>query len=327
MGGLMENKELISVIIPVYNVEKYLDRCVETIVNQTYKNLEIILVDDGSTDNCPMMCDEWAKKDGRIKVIHKANGGSSSARNAGLNICKGRYIGFIDSDDYVDSDMYENLYDAVKGLSNCLPVVGIFNEDERGVVSSISYAQKREQNKENYFESVLLHKGVIAVWAKLFDRNIIGDVRFDESKLNEDLLFAFAIEKKVDRVVYIGKVGYHYVYRVGSTSRSFGKAVHDIVDNARIVRWYVDDNYPQLKLQAERFEIYQNLAFLLSIPGQYDWSKDKLCGQTRKFVSDNLFRGLLNRYMSLKEKIGLILIVFFPRMTAKLYRCVRKAMR
>ena len=107
-------KEKISIIVPIYNVEKYLDRCIESIVGQTYKNLEIILIDDGSPDNCPQMCDEWAKKDDRIKVVHKENGGVSLARNKGMDIATGTYIGFVDSDDYIDKNMYEKLMDCKK---------------------------------------------------------------------------------------------------------------------------------------------------------------------------------------------------------------------
>lgn len=109
----MNRSELISIIVPVYKVEKYLDKCVESIVEQTYKNLEIILVDDGSPDNCPAMCDEWAKKDSRIKVIHKKNGGLSSARNAGLDGCTGDYIYFLDSDDYIADNCIEMLFNAI----------------------------------------------------------------------------------------------------------------------------------------------------------------------------------------------------------------------
>ena len=100
---------LVSVIVPIYNVEKYLEKCIESIVNQTYKNLEIILVDDGSQDNCPAMCDEWTQKDSRIKVIHKKNGGLSSARNAGLEVSNGEYISFVDSDDWLDENTFEEL--------------------------------------------------------------------------------------------------------------------------------------------------------------------------------------------------------------------------
>ena len=103
-------KELISVIVPVYKVEKYLDRCVASIVNQTYHNLEIILVDDGPPDRCGEMCDVWAQKDDRSRVIHKPNGGLSDARNAGIEQAQGRFLGFVDSDDYITSDMYEYLY-------------------------------------------------------------------------------------------------------------------------------------------------------------------------------------------------------------------------
>ena len=100
---------LISVIVPIYNVEKYLDRCVDSIINQTYKNLEIILVDDGSPDNCPQMCDDYAKKDSRIKVVHKENGGLSDARNVGMEVATGEYVSFIDSDDYISLDCYETV--------------------------------------------------------------------------------------------------------------------------------------------------------------------------------------------------------------------------
>ena len=111
---IMGNEILVSVIVPVYNVESYLDRCLGSIVNQTLKNIEIIIVDDGSPDNCPSMCDRWAKRDNRIKVIHKKNAGLGFARNSGLDVAKGEYVIFCDSDDSVDSVMYESLYNATE---------------------------------------------------------------------------------------------------------------------------------------------------------------------------------------------------------------------
>ena len=101
----------VSIILPIYNVEKYLDRCVDSLLNQTLKDIEIIMVDDGSPDNCPQMCDEYAKKDRRVKVVHKKNGGLGFARNSGLDIANGEYVAFVDSDDYVGLDMYKTLYD------------------------------------------------------------------------------------------------------------------------------------------------------------------------------------------------------------------------
>ena len=111
---MSQEKALISIIIPVYKVEKYLEKCIQSVINQTYENLQIILVDDGSPDNCGKICVEYAKKDHRIEVIHKSNGGLSDARNKGLEIAKGEYIGFVDSDDYIESDMYEVLYNLLK---------------------------------------------------------------------------------------------------------------------------------------------------------------------------------------------------------------------
>ena len=110
------HKELISIIVPVYNVEKYVEKCINSIINQTYKNLQIILVDDGSKDNSGKICDEFKLKDNRIEVIHKNNGGLSDARNAGLKLAKGDYIGFVDSDDYIEADMYETLYNLIKKI-------------------------------------------------------------------------------------------------------------------------------------------------------------------------------------------------------------------
>ena len=110
----MTENEIISVIIPIYNVEKYLDKCIRSVVEQTYKNLEIILVDDGSPDQCGTICDKWAEKDKRIRVIHKTNGGLSDARNAGLDAAAGAFIGFVDSDDYIHTQMYQRLYEKLK---------------------------------------------------------------------------------------------------------------------------------------------------------------------------------------------------------------------
>ena len=122
---------LISVIVPIYNVEKYLDRCVDSIINQTYKNLEIILVDDGSPDNCPQMCDDYAKKDSRIKVVHKENGGLSDARNVGMEVATGEYVSFIDSDDYISLDFYETLLETIVDNDSDIVECGVvkFYED------------------------------------------------------------------------------------------------------------------------------------------------------------------------------------------------------
>ena len=142
-------KDLISVIIPIYNVEKYLNKCIDSIINQTYKNLEIILVDDGSPDNCPQICDEYAKKDNRIKVIHKKNGGVSSARNVGLINSTGNYIGFIDPDDYIEPIMYEKLLKVLKESNTLVSMCGFYKIKDNKIIKIDNYDEKIISSEKN----------------------------------------------------------------------------------------------------------------------------------------------------------------------------------
>ena len=124
---------LISIIVPIFNVEKYLDRCMDSLLNQTLKDIEIIMVDDGSPDNCPKMCEEYAKKDNRVKVVHKKNGGLGYARNSGLDVAMGEYVAFVDSDDYVDSSMYETLWNEACASSADAVFCGFKTEQRNGI--------------------------------------------------------------------------------------------------------------------------------------------------------------------------------------------------
>ena len=224
---------LITVIVPVYNVEKYLDKCVESIVNQTYKNLEIILVDDGSPDNCPAMCDEWAKKDSRIKVIHKANGGVSSARNAGLDTAQGEYIGFVDSDDYIKENMYEILLKSFCENNIELSVCGLVCYGKAVSIDKNKIIKKDDAltmlfdiKNYPYFEGY--------VWNKLFKSDIIkkNKLRFDENiDMSEDTLFNFMYLKYVSKVSIVKGECYQYNYRYDSVMRiKSSKINYDMVN-------------------------------------------------------------------------------------------------
>ena len=316
---MKNNSPLVSVIVPIYNMEKYLRKCVDSIINQTYHNLEIILVDDGSPDQCPQICDEYAEKDSRIVVIHKKNGGLSSARNAALDVCQGDYIGFIDSDDYIEPNMYENLLEAIITEDGAIGATGVAVESESGITKYVVNADNVDESKGQYVESLLLHKGDVSVCSKLFHREIIGCHRFDETKQNEDLLFVFEIEKNFSKIKYTGLLGYHYIIHAGSLSRSFGKAIHDMVCNAKTVRTYIDNNYPELKKQAERFEIYQNIAFLRNVPQGYNREEDTLCSDAEKFLKKCFARGMMNPYLSIIDKIQLIMLVVAPKITSSLF--------
>ena len=181
---------LISIIIPIYNVEKYLNRCIESIVNQTYKNLEIILVDDGSPDNCPMMCDNWAKKDTRIIVIHKINGGLSDARNYGIEKSRGKYIAFVDSDDYIELHYIEYLYELLINNNADIACCGHVNT----VDDSVLFTENRFLNKTEIYTSYEICKkllttfpvNLVTAWGKLYKRELVILNPFPIGRICED---------------------------------------------------------------------------------------------------------------------------------------------
>lgn len=218
-------KPLISVIIPVYKVEKYLDKCIESVVNQIYKNLEIILVDDGSPDNCPTICDEWAKKDSRIVVIHKENGGLSSARNAGVAIAKGEWVGFVDSDDYIAPNMYEKMLFAAQksGAELCVCGMKWINEDGseyKDVMQSpiINEVLIKEQVflkfcRDDYFYYVTSVN-------KLYKRELFERVTFPEGRLHEDEFTAHHFFNACEKIICVQDELYFYVQRQNSIMNS-----------------------------------------------------------------------------------------------------------
>lgn len=218
---------LISVIIPIYNVEEYLDRCISSVINQTYENLEIILIDDGSPDNCPQMCDNWAEKDPRIKVIHKKNGGLSAARNAGIEAATGAYIGFIDSDDYVAPDFYERMHSALFKENADLAICNYCSVTENGKV--IGKKNKYPPTMIEKLNSEQSHDKLnnpgewgyyVTAWNKLYKRELFDTIRFPEGKINEDNFIAHEVFFRCKQIVILGAVLYYYVQRADSIMSS-----------------------------------------------------------------------------------------------------------
>ncbi len=229
----MSNRPVISIIVPVYNVEKYLNRCVESIANQTHQELEILLVDDGSSDHSPEICDAWAKKDHRIQVIHKPNGGVSSARNAGLDSTKGDYIAFVDGDDYIDLDMYEIMLREIvengADAARCAIVRESSNgyKEEWGNKDSLLTTVNKKQLRCDIGEAY----GILPVSPcnKLFKAECIADIRFNtEFRYSEDTLFNFQVAQNINKMVYHDVCRYHYVNNSDSAShRKFEAARFD----------------------------------------------------------------------------------------------------
>ena len=206
-------KDLVSIIVPVYKVEKYLHRCVDSIINQTYKNIEVILIDDSSPDRCPEICDEYAKKDERVKVIHKQNGGVSSARNAGLDAARGEFICFVDSDDWISESMIDELLIQMKHTTSQLVMGGCNFVTKKGTISK-SYDREVFTEREISGNILKIYDySYGSVWAKLFLKEIIDkeSIRFKISvPLGEDTQFLFEYIKHCSTVLYSDAILYYY---------------------------------------------------------------------------------------------------------------------
>lgn len=227
-----ENKPLISVVIPVYKVEQYLDRCMNSIVNQTYKNLEIILVNDGSPDRCPQMCDEWAKKDKRIRVIHKENGGLSSARNVGLNICKGRYVNFVDSDDWIPENSIQYLCDLRKKYEADFAIASHIRTCGQEYLTENDYAEYELTQREFLarFFKISTQENVQYAWAKLYKRELFNVIRYPVGLTCEDIPVTFQVALRSKKIAYSTNIVYFYYFNPGSITRiGFSNQKFDII--------------------------------------------------------------------------------------------------
>lgn len=228
MNQATASRQLISVIVPVYKVEKYLARCVESILGQTHREIEVILVDDGSPDKCPMMCDEYARHDSRVKVIHQANGGLSNARNAGIDIASGAFIGFVDGDDYISREMYGALYTALKAGNADMSVCNFHyvgeNEADQfdnsnlpvkdGVLSSLEVITDKLCADKNWYWVIACNK--------LFRRELFSGLRYPAGKLHEDEFVIHKLLLQCKRVAGVAKALYFYLQRhSGITSSAY----------------------------------------------------------------------------------------------------------
>lgn len=213
---------VISVIVPVYKVEKYLRRCLDSITEQTYTNLEVILVDDGSPDRCGEICDEYAAKDVRFLVIHTRNGGVGVARNIGLSKCHGKYIMFVDSDDYLEPNMCEMLLDAIKKNNSCIAVCGFFVDDESGkrrIVGPSQYTSLSGKESVIKYFSGSGSTYLVNVWNKLYDKRIFDKnsiLRFPSDMRYEDEFISYKILYHASKIVFIRPALYHYVQHAES---------------------------------------------------------------------------------------------------------------
>jgi len=292
---------LISVIVPVYKVEPYLRKCVDSIIAQTYTNLEIILVDDGSPDNCGKICDEYAEKDSRIKVVHKENGGLSDARNAGLDIMQGEYVAFVDSDDWVLSnyvkDMHENLmkYDADISVSG---IIYVYENNKKNItlaVSDIDGLYTQQEAVENLF----YQKGIYpSAYSKLYKAKLFENICYPKGKINEDSAITYKIFCLCDKISYTKTSNYYYLQRVGSIENSrFSPKKMDAIDIVDEMLVWIEKNKPEYKKAAICRFIGMNLRIYREIVrNKEDFSIEK------KKIKNNIKKYRLQVILNAKAK-------------------------
>ena len=245
---MSQEKALISIIIPVYKVEKYLEKCIQSVINQTYENLQIILVDDGSPDNCGKICDEYAKKDHRIEVIHKSNGGLSDARNKGLEIAKGEYIGFVDSDDYIEADMYEVLYNLLKQYNADVSICNFYTVSQWKISRKNADNEINEYNRSEILKEILLDKNIQSyAWNKLYKKELFDEIKYPIEKKYEDIGTTFYLLEKCNKVVVTGKSEYYYINRQDSIVNNVTEST--ITDYIELIMQrydYIEENIKEL---------------------------------------------------------------------------------
>jgi len=322
---------LLSIIVPVYNIMDYLPRCVDSIRRQTYRNLEIILVDDGSTDNSGALAEKMALEDRRIKVLHKENGGSSSARNLGISVAKGDYIGFVDSDDYIEPEMYERLL-AVALEEKLLMVQTSRDEiDEQGnLMPDVCTPPERPElwDCEHFMRELLLHRGDCSFCTKLVHRSLLEKERFPEGELNEDFHLLVRLLPKVTAVAILPWQDYHVFYRYGSNTRTrkeneFPRVFTDIVNNADRVYDIVLKEYPNLKKEAMRFSLFQRLDYMLHIPISMMNRENAFYMQVKGYLKKHRKDALASPYLSKKNKIYLLLLGTAPKFVRRGHKLLK----
>ena len=293
----MENdkRQLISVIVPVYNVEKYLDRCLDSIRKQTYDNLEIILVDDGSADGSGQMCDVAAKEDKRIRVIHTPNGGLSHARNEGLEVARGDFIAFVDSDDYIHKEMFGRMLDTMISESSDMVICGIENFSD----DSLPGENTKNELPDSYISvdkpdifKCLLERDLVTVvqWNKLYKRRIFDDIRYPVGRLHEDVYVIHKELAQCSRITYLDAKMYFYYQRNDSIMHTESrKSVEDSIDGLTgRIRYFEDRN-----MDSERTEAVRSLLIYLG------WKVEQIA------VSEGyseLSRWLTDRYRDICEE-------------------------
>lgn len=313
-------KDLISIIVPVYNVESYLERCVDSICNQTYKDLQILLIDDGSTDKSGRICDALERKDKRIEVYHKKNGGLSDARNFGLKHARGKYVTFIDSDDIVSTKMIKKLYELIRqhnsDISICDPIHIFSNDYDQYKFEDSQYIQfltnTAALNMMFYQKDFL-----VSAWGKMYKKDLFKDIEFPVGMLFEDSAIMYKLFSLCQSIVYSKAKYYGYVHRENSiTTQTFSKRDLDILKICKSLNDFAQ-MHPELRKSIRCYIVNANFRIYLNAPRVEKYRS--VIEKNEKVISKNAIATLRDSNVRKKLKIALILFLINKKVLRKVY--------
>lgn len=322
---------LISVIVPVYRVEAFLDRCINSIIHQTFKDFEVILVDDGSPDNCPKMCDEWAEKDNRIAVLHCKNQGLSAARNAGIRIAKGEYLTFIDSDDWIADTMLEDLLTLIQKSKADIAICDFIRTDGTKQIKNPSGTEEHIYTKDEFIKIIMKVNGnrnIHYAWAKLYTRKTIDfESHYPVGMLNEDVEGMFKAVIRADTIAETNKIGYCYYENPDSISRKkFGKNFLCLPEVwERVLKIAETDapeylDYVNYNLMRIDFTVLMDMILYGDKETDEKYAAERI--ELKKRLSGNM-KKLLSGYAPLNRKLLMILICYCYPPTKLLLRIIK----
>ena len=312
--------ETISIIIPVYNVEKYLNKCLNSVIEQTYKNIEVILIDDGSTDNSGKICDEYAKNDIRIKIIHQQNGGVSTARNNGLEHATGKYITFVDSDDYIEKEMIETMAKKIMKKNADIVICGVTDRDEENNIINQSL-----NKKENVFNNIEAIKEMLdeklfncVCWAKLYKKELFRNIKFNSKiRIAEDMDVLYRVFYKSNKIIQIPERLYNWTSRGDSVTKGNDMSKwQDEIDVCENIIKFCEENCNEIEDYAVKRYIRINLTLSLNN------LKENGTKENYNTLKKNLKKYDIekNKAIRKKEKIKVKMIIYHPKVIKLLYK-------
>ena len=309
---------LISVIVPIYNVEKYLNRCIDSILKQTYTNLEIILIDDGSPDNCPKICDQYKMKDTRIIVIHQVNSGLSGARNAGILKASGKYITFIDSDDYIHPILIEQLYTTLiqsnKQISACSYT---YYEDQ--FATTINEKYKCYNSSDSIKEILLEREFQPSAWGKLYDINLFDSIQYPVGKIFEDYYTAPYLFHLANGVAYVNSKLYYYNYNIDSITKSkFNKKQMQYFEISNSVKKFLKKKYPSMLELAKQRDVSVAISYYKKMCKDH-YTNDEDRKMVLNTIKDNYKLFMKSNY-PIKKRLASLFISAFSNICEYIFK-------